>query len=159
MNQLKLSKWLKVITIGVGIAGILVYFVILPELGRTWVIGNPDYSYCFWPWMIFLWTTGVFCYIALFDFWKICNEIQKDNSFSEENATLLMHISRLAVLDSVIFFVGNTAFLFLGMNHIGLFLLSFFVEFAGVGIAVASAALSHLVFKACNLKQENELTI
>lgn len=45
------------------------------------------------------------------------------------------------------------------MNHPGIFLGSLFIEFAGVAVAVTAAALSHLVQKAAEIQQENELTI
>lgn len=159
MNQSNLSKWLKIISIGVGVAGVLTYFLIIPEIGRTWADQNPEFAYCFWPWLIFIWVTGIFCYIALFDFWKICNEIHNNNSFSEKNAKLLSKISCLAVVDSGIFFVGNIVFLLLSMSHPGILLASFLVDFAGIAIAVVSAALSHLVYKAADLKSESDLTI
>ena len=50
-------------------------------------------------------------------------------------------------------------FLFLGMNHPGVVLLSLVAVFAGVAVAIAAAALSHLVAKAADLQAESDLTI
>ena len=47
----------------------------------------------------------------------------------------------------------------LGMSHPGIVLLSLAVDVVGVGIGIAAAALSHLVYKAAVLKSENDLTI
>ncbi len=159
MNQAKLSKWLKVITLGIGITGAIVYFYIIPNMGRTLVNEYPEFETWFWPWLIFIWTSGIPCYLALSYFWKICTRIGEDNSFCEKNAILLSRISYLAVADTIFFFVGNIIFLLLGMNHPGILILSLLIDFLGISIAVASASLSHLVHKAAEIKRENELTI
>ena len=45
------------------------------------------------------------------------------------------------------------------MNHPGIVLASLFAVFIGAAIAVAAAALSHLVYKAAQIQTENEGTI
>ena len=57
------------------------------------------------------------------------------------------------------FFAGNLIFMALGMSHPGIVLLSLAVDVVGVGIGIAAAALSHLVYNAAILKSENDLTI
>ena len=61
--------------------------------------------------------------------------------------------------DAAFFFVGNVVFLFLNMNHPGIVLLSLVPVFAGACIAIAAAALSHLVRKAAALQEQSDLTI
>ena len=68
-------------------------------------------------------------------------------------------ISILAALDSLYFFAANVVFMVINMNHPGVFLISLIVVFIGVAVTVAAAALSHLVRKAAEIQQENELTI
>ena len=159
MGQKALSKWLKAILIGVGVCGLIVYFLILPEVGRSTIDSYPEFSGWYWPWLIFLWATGIPCYTALVFGWKIAANIGKDRSFSMENAKLLKWISWLAAGDAAFFFAGNVVFLFLNMNHPGVLILSLLVVFAGVAVAVAAAALSHLVEKAAALQEESDLTI
>ena len=113
----------------------------------------------FWPWLLFLWGTGIPCYMALFEFWHVCGEIKADNSFCEENAIRMMNIALLILGDVAYFFAGNVLFLMLGMNHPGIFLISLAVDVFGVGIGVAAAALSHLVYKAAVIQAENDLTV
>lgn len=159
MERLNLSRWLKIITIGVGFCGLLIYFFIIPSAAKEWALGSARYSYNFCSWIIFLWIAGIPCFIALIDFWKICCEIGRDNSFSIKNAVFLKQISYLAFIDSAFFFAGNFVFLFLGISNIGILLKSLLVAFAGIAIAIASATLSHLVGKAAKLQSENDLTI
>lgn len=82
-----------------------------------------------------------------------------DRSFTVANAKLLRWISVLAVLDAAVFFTGNLVYLLLDMNHPGIVLFSLMVSFAGVAIAVASAALSYLVQRAAALQDQSDLTI
>lgn len=159
MKQSNLSKWLKFITVAVGVIGLIVFLFLVPMLGRETVITNPEYSYCYYPWLIFIWIMAIPCYLVLCFFWSICNQIQKNNSFSVKNAKSLIWISSLAIFNTIFCFIGNVIFLLLGMSHIGVFIGFLFVVFSGIAIAIVSAALSHLVVKASAIQEENELTV
>ncbi|HKM21941.1 MAG TPA: DUF2975 domain-containing protein [Lachnospiraceae bacterium] len=159
MEQKHLAGWLKLITIGVGIIGAIVYLGIIPWWGRDLVLSAPEFSTWYYPWLIFAWITAVPCYAALIIFWGICKNIGADNSFCEDNSIRLKHISQLAALDSAMVMVGNVVLFLLSMNHPGIFILLILVVFIGIAITVVAAGLSHLVYKAWKLKEENELTI
>lgn len=159
MKQASLAKWLKVILLGVGVCGMVVYALVLPKVGHVLVDGREELRKYFWPWLVFLWCSGVPCYAVLALGWKIAGNIGADRSFSYANAKLLKGIAGLAAGDAVFFFLGNLVFLFLDINHPGVVLFSLFVEFGGVAIAVAAAALSHLVQKAAALQEQSDLTI
>lgn len=159
MSQKNLSKWLKGIIAGMAVCGAIIYLYLIPVWGRDLVEANPEFSNCYIPWLAVLLISAIPCYWGLYFGWKISAEIGKDNSFSKENASYLKNISMLAALDSVYFFGANLVLMLLGMNHPGIFLLSLFVVFAGIAVTVAAAALSHLVKKAADMKEENELTI
>ena len=85
--------------------------------------------------------------------------IGMDRSFTSENARSLRWIAWLAAGDAAAVFVGNAAFLLLGLSHPGVLLLSLLIVFAGIAIAVAAAVLSHLVQKAAGLQEQSDLTI
>lgn len=159
MTQRSLSNWLKIIIAGIGGCGAIIYAYLIPWIGKDLVYANPEFSYCYVPWLCVIWLSAIPCYLALYFGWKITEEISRDNSFSMENARYLTYISIFALADSGYFFLANLVLLFLGMNHPSIFLGSLFVEFAGVAVAVAAAALSHLVQKAAKIQEENELTI
>ena len=159
VNQKKLSNWLKAVCILIGVCGLIVYALILPGYGKSVAVQNPEFAFLFWPWMVFLWGTGIPCYIALVIAWGVFDRIGKDNSFCAANAVALKRISVLAVIDVVYFFLGGLVLLFLNMNHPGIFLMSQLFSVLGVSVAIASAALSHLIYKAAAIKEENELTI
>lgn len=159
MEQKGLATWLKIILVGVGICGLVVYFVVFPSYGESLVSDYPEFSNRFWPWLIFLWISGIPCYAVLVFGWKIAANIGRDQSFSNANAKYLKWIAWLAAGDGVFFFVGNMVLLFTNMSHPGIALFSLLVVFAGVAVAVASAVLSHLVQKAAVLQEQSDLTI
>ena len=159
MTQESLSKWLKGVIIGIAVCGGMIYGYLIPMFGKEIAQANPEFAHCYLPWLIVIWLTAIPCYLVLYFGWKITAEISRDHSFSMENSRYLKYISILALLDSGYFFLANLILLLLNMNHPGVFLASLFVEFAGVTIAVAAAALSHLVQKAAEIQNENELTI
>lgn len=159
MEQKNLSKWLKCIIIGVGICGIIVYAFVFPFCGTSLKEMYPEFSNRFWPWMIFLWISGIPCFAVLAFAWKVATNIGLDKSFSDENAKLFKWISVLAASDSVFFFIGNVLMLLLNMSHPGVVIASLVVVFIGVSVTVASAALSHLVKKASVLQEQSDLTI
>lgn len=160
MKPQSLAKWLKFIIIGGGFFGLIVYAFVIPEMGQEIAaLDNGAFAYCYWPWLVFIWMTGIPCCIALFLTWKIATNIGLDKSFSLSNAKLLKWISNLAAGDAVFFLAGNIVFLFLNMNHPGVVLASVMVAFVGVAIAVVSAALSYLVKKAEILQDQSDWTI
>ncbi len=159
MSQSKLSKWLKWIIYGAGFCGGIICFYIIPDWGKDIVTANPEFSYYYLPWLLFLWIAAVPCIGILICAWKIANAVGKDNTISMKNVKYLKTISLLSAGDSIYIFVGNLLFLLLNMNHPGIVLLSFFIEFIGIAVAVLSASISHLVYKEVKIHEENELII
>ena len=159
MKQDSLAKWLKGIIIGIGICGFLICLVILPMLAKDILYEGPGMEHYYRPWMIFIWISAIPCYVVLFYGWKVASNIGRDNSFCEDNAVYLKRISYMAVIDSIYFFVGNIVLTFMTISHPSVFIGSLFVIFAGISVAVAAAALSHLVMKAAALQEQSDLTI
>ena len=159
MKQDTLAKWLKLVIVGVGICGIIIYAAVIPSLARAMADAYPEFDGRQWPWLALIWATAVPCYIALALAWKIAVNIGADRSFSASSARCLKWISVLAAADSAIFFAGNIIYLLLNINHPGVVLLSLLVAFFGAAVSVASAALSHLVMKAADLQAQSDLTI
>ena len=160
MNQSHLSKWLKAVIIGTGIFGFIVFGLLIPLYGSSFASMNPEFSHCFWPWVVFLWLCAVPCFASLFFGWKIASNIGADKSFSFDNAKQLKIISALAAFDCGFFFLGNWALLFMNMSHPGILLVFVpLIIFVGIAVCVVCAALSHLVYKSAVLQSENDLTI
>ena len=159
MQKKSLSNWLKVIIIGMGMIGLLFYGLIVPFLGNDLVSHYPEYINGCYLWSGLLWLTAVPCYIVLYFAWNIAGNIGKDNSFCKENAVSMKHISTLVAGDSIFFFAGNIIYLVMGFNHPSVVLASLLVVFIGISIAGMAAVLSHLILRAAQIKEENDLTI
>ena len=159
MEQKNLSNWLKWILIGVAICGLVVYALVVPMCGIRLRSQYPECANRFWPWLLFIWVSGIPCFAVLGYAWKIATNIGNDQSFTDQNAALLKNISVLSALDAAFFFIGNIVLLFLNMSHPGVVIASLVIVFVGVAVAVASAVLSHLVKKAAVLQEQSDWTI
>ena len=159
MEQKTLSKWLKCILIGVGICGLIMYATVIPVFGLDLRTMYPEFSDRFWPWLIFIWVSGIPCFSVLVLAWKIAGNIGRDQSFTEQNARLLKWISGLSAGDAGFIFAGNILLFLLNMSHPSIVLASLVIVFVGVAVAVTSAVLSYLVKKASVLQEESDWTI
>ena len=106
MKQSELAKSLKLF---IGLTCIILAicaFVIIPKVGKDIILESPEYSYLYYPFLVFIWITIIPFYAALFEGWKISNEINKDNSFSKKNMNSLNRIRRYALSECFLYFVG-----------------------------------------------------
>ncbi|MCM1989166.1 DUF2975 domain-containing protein [Oceanirhabdus seepicola] len=159
MNQQQLAYWLKIIIIGMALCGVIIYAWMVPYFGMSIVSYHPEFLSWFWPWMILILITAIPCYLVLYNGWQIAVSIANDQSFTQSNAKILKRISHLAMIDAMFFFAMNCLYLFIGMNHPGVLIASLFIVFTGVAFSVVTAAISHLVSKASDIREENEWTI
>lgn len=160
MKQSSLANWLKIIIVGLGICGLIIFCIVLPILGQTidQAYQGEFHSYYLF-WLIFIWVAALPCYAVLVLAWRVAVNIGKDRSFSIQNAKLIKGISYLAAADSAFFFLGNIISLFFNLNHPSVVLASLFIIFIGVAISVAAAVLSHLILKAQVLQEQSDWTI
>jgi len=107
MNQKTLSRWLRIIIVGCALCGIVIFGMVVPAMGLSMKLMNPEFAYCFWPWLVFIWLTAIPCYAALVLGWKITGNIRTDRSFSRENARYLSWIAVLAAIDAIRYYGGN----------------------------------------------------
>ena len=159
MNHKKASIQLKVIIIAMAIFGLMVYSWIVPTLGQNFANMFPECAHAYWPWLIFIWATGIPCYGALIFAWNIAGRIGQDNSFSVENGISMKRIAQLAAFDGVFFFLGNLALLFAGINHPGIVIVALFAACIAMAFSVAASALSHLIMEAATLQEQSKFTI
>ena len=159
MEQRKMVKWLKFLVIFVALCGLILCAVVIPVVGKELSGMSPELGRYFKPWVTFVWLLAVPCFAALVHAWMIFSNIEKDKAFSMENAKHMEKISYLAGADTIALISGNIVLLILNINHPSVFLVFLMIGIIGIGISVAAAVLSHLIQKAANLQDENDLTI
>lgn len=159
MKQAEIARWLKGITWGIGIMGAIFFFLLVPVIAGEMRRDYPEAAFLYWPGLMYNFVIAAGCYAILFQFWTVCREIGRDNSFSKENVAAFKRISRLAVVLAVVWFAGLAGLTVMHYMQPGIMLFMIFAIFISFVAAICGAALSHLVFKAYELRQENELTI
>ena len=145
MSQKQVAGWLKGITLSIAGMGLLFFGLVVPYLAWDMAVTYPDYAALRIPGILYGWGIAVFCYAILYQFWKVCVQIGRDNSFSGENARSFVVI--------ILFLAAKRA---LGPAFLIFMILLIFIN---VVIAVLAAALSHLIYKSYEMKQDAELTI
>lgn len=156
MRQKKISYWLKGIVVLLGAMGIA-FFGGLTGLAFNLKGAEPDNL--FWTFIFASWYTAALCYVILIEFWKVCTQIGKDNSFSKENARYFHHMSICGGLGAV-GFAGRLAYLAAEGTLEEWFTIFGLAEILVAFVfAVLCEALSQLVLNAYEMKQENDLTI
>ncbi len=155
----KLSLTLKVSVAGVALCGLLLYFGAVPLFGLSMRAAYPEFANRFWPWLAFLWGSALPCYAALLCMWRVAQEIGRENAFSMQNCASLRMISRLALIDTVYFALGDVLLFALNMSHPGIALGLLAVCIVGLIVAAVASTLSKLIAEAARLREEHDLTI
>ena len=157
MGRVGLVRTLKGVILFLAAMGAVFYGFVFPELIRE--MGAVDFPWLVGPGIVAVSVSAIPIVIALALFWRICTEIGRDNSFSCANARYLSGIGLCALVDTGYCAVGTvTVFVITGV-HPSVLLLAVTAVLGGLAIAVAAFLLSHLVRKAAELKDENDLTI
>ena len=82
MSQKQVAGWLKGITLSIAGMGLLFFGLVVPYLAWDMAVTYPDYAALRIPGILYGWGIAVFCYAILYQFWKVCVQIGRDNSFS-----------------------------------------------------------------------------
>lgn len=154
-----LIQCLKAIVLCLGIGGACIYFGVFPYLGLELRTLYPEFKMAFYPWLIFLWCTGVPCYAVLVLLWQFVKSVEKHKPFTLENAERFRKIGVCAMFDAIFFLAGNALLLFLNWNHPSILLLSFVISLGGLAVWVVATLLSLLCKKAAILQADSDLTI
>ena len=159
MKQESLARWLKGVIGIVFICGLILCGYVLPVWGKLIIEEELGVKGGYMGWCVLLWLSAIPAFGILLIGWKVATEIGRDNSFSETNAISLKYVSVLSMASAVIFFAGNIIFLITGRNRLGILFLSCLLVFVTVAVSVAAALISHLIYKAATMQEENQLTI
>lgn len=159
MKQNELAKTLKMFLIITSVMLAVVAFFIVPSLGQELVERFPEFNRIYYPALVFIWITMIPFYGALFEGLKIAVEISKDNSFSERNIKSLNKIRLFSLLECILYAVAMIFLFAFKLLHLAVLIVILAIIFMASCISVVTAVLAHLVQKAYDIKNENDLTI
>lgn len=159
MRQTNVAKWIKGITIAIGVMGIVFFAFVMPYIGKLFFMRNTQIAFLYLPTMIFGGVTAVFCYAVLFQFWKVCLQIEKDNSFSVANVRSFSIMSKLLMVLAGLWTIYLIVHLVCGWATFEMVWRMVLFIFVWSIIAGLCAALSVLIEKAMKIQEENDLTI
>jgi len=159
MSQKSIAKVLKIFCCGVTVVGAFFFFVYAPLMVDELALMFPEAAYLKWPGLIGVWVIALLCYAVLGNFWIICVRIGEDNSFCDENADCM---KRMGLLSFAVAVLLSGAMIFLGcLGFLGIayFIVYFLLMCVVCGVGVLCLALSALIRRAAQMKEENDLTI
>lgn len=159
MTQKRIANVLKVFCIFVAVVGAFFFFLYIPLIIDEFALMFPEAAFLKFPGILGVWVIAALCYIALWNFWGICTRIGEDNSFCEENAKAMKNMAIMGFLMTGLILAAMIFIGILGFLGISYFMIGFFVACITTGVGVVCYALSLLIRKAAEIKEENDLTI
>ncbi len=118
-----------------------------PGTGRMWID------------LIYVWAVGALCFASLWEAWRICGEIGRDNSFSRKNARSLRRISRYMAAACGLMAIGFALCLCTGLHAAPVPGLAALGTCIALVFALFASAMAELIEAGAALKDENDLTI
>ena len=165
MQQKTLISWLKAILVLFGLLLAILLFLVVPFMGQQAVSRTKDAAFLFWPCLLFIWILGAPVYLMLVEAWHVCCRIGAGQPFCPGNARSFVVIGQYSLLDCGLLFLGNVILAGIALiRRLPVYppavpVFSLLLIFIGLAVAVAAATLSHLIYKASDINEENQLTI
>ena len=157
----KVFRFLRVAIVVIAVLCLLFFFLVLPWVGQAIKAENPEFSWAFWPCLLYAWCVSIPIFLTLWQSWRISGSLTEPlKAFTAGTCRRLRLIARLAYADAAIIFRGalllaipNAAQPFFGYVMVPLGIL------ASLVIGVIFQALSQVAAQATGLRDESELTI
>lgn len=156
MKRKTLALYLKLALAVVFVIGVLLFSVVIPDIGKQLVEMKPKFEYLYTPSLIFMWVSAIPVFISMIKVWMIFTDIGKGRSYTFANAKRLQDISRLILADIVLWAAMLLVSIFVELLHPALFLLFMTLFFIGIIAGVVASALSHVVYRYCTAKGEQQ---
>lgn len=159
MNRFSLARAIKICIIFIGILGLIFFIGVVPNIGLDLLISLEQFSKCFYPWLFLIWALAIPCYYILVLGWKLTNSLEKDQPFTHKNGDVFKKMAYLGFGDSIFFICMNIVYLFIGMNHIAIVLISVGIGFILCILSICALIFSYLFHRAADLQEQSDFTI
>lgn len=145
---------MRAVIVGMGVCGVIIYTFLFPQMIPILV----DESY-FMLSMVCMLLALIPCYGVLYYGLKLAKSVEVGLIFTVDNSKDLKAIANLALIDTVYFVIANIIFYSLGISYTHTIMLSLFVDFFGIIVFLAGKILSHFIYLASEIREENEAFI
>lgn len=159
MNTNSIKNMMRVFIIALAVIGLIFYAYAVPVIGKTIANAYPEFSNCYYPWLVFISITAIPCYIVLIELWKLSTKVANEEVFEAPTVKIFNKISFMAALDIIFFLIMNLAFMLVGMNHPSILIGAFVVTIIGAAFSFCAKVAGEYVGQAAMLKEETDLTI
>ncbi|MDR1821660.1 MAG: DUF2975 domain-containing protein [Oscillospiraceae bacterium] len=156
MSSKSLCRLIRLAVAASAVCGALLALWVVPEWGRAVAEANPEFAYCYVPWLSFIWLAAVPCFAVLVYIWRVSGAILRDEVFTLKTAGWIHKSAVILFADIGFFFAGNIVLLLLNMNHPGILLLSLLADIFASALALLAAVLSRYITKAAELQEVSE---
>ena len=133
----------------------------LPSYGQGVQQADPEFTWAYWPCLIWAWLFALPIFGAMLPCWRIFGSISApEGAFTRRNARDMRSISRLAFADALIFPAGMFVLAFMGAGSAPLtIVITPMVIFCCAAVGIVCYVLSRLIGDAAALREENDMTI
>lgn len=133
----------------------------LPSYGQGVQQADPEFTWAYWPCLIWAWLFALPIFGAMLPCWRIFGSISApEGAFTRRNARDMRSISRLAFADALIFPAGMFVLGFMGAGSAPLtIVITPMVIFCCAAVGIVCYVLSRLIGDAAALREENDMTI
>ena len=154
MKQKKVSVFLVLAGTLASLGLIFLFFVYAPLLAGECRSMYPDLAHLYWPGLIFLWVIALLYGAAMTEYFRISIRIGQNRSFCRENAKGLKRIALFMAIPGVLWPLPSF------VTDIGpAALLLLLAAMASLALGMLAWALSKLLGRAVDMKEENDLTV
>lgn len=160
MNHKKISFFL-IAAGALAAVGIAFIFLFMIPIGAvSWRNALPEFAHLFWPCLIYLWLIGIAYLAALAEYFRVCHRIGNDRSFCAENAVSLGRIARSMGAAGALCLLAIPLVALQPQIPLSIWCIyPLLAAMASLALAVLAWALSKLLRRAVEIKQENDLTV
>jgi len=155
------TLYLKLAVIVIGIPILAVCIFLVPLIAKYAAILLPDMTYIKSFIYIDLYASAIPFYFALYQAYKLLSYIDHNNAFSDLSVKALKYIKYCAMSISALYTIGLPIFYLIADKDDapGVIIIALIIIFASSVIAVFAAVLQRLLYKAIEIKSENDFTV
>mgnify|MGYP003183778350 CR=1 FL=1 len=157
MNTKTMTTLLRVVLLAAAVLCGIFFLWFLPSYGQEVQQADPEFTWAYWPCLIWAWLFALPIFGAMLPCWRIFGSISApEGAFTRRNARDMRSISRLAFADALIFPAGMFVLAFMGAGSAPLtIIITPMVIFCCAAVGIVCYVLSRLIGDAAALREEN----